>query len=95
MKPIVEKSCMVTMGLMLVGGIAFTELTKPETELISYQKEVDYGETVWSICAQIATDKEDLRDLVRQAMEDNHIEDPGALKPGTVITVNVKRAREK
>lgn len=95
MNPKVEACCMGMMGLALVAGIAITELTKPQTELISYQKEVDYGETVWSICGKIATDEDDLMELVRQTIEDNHIENPDALKPGSVITVNVKRAREK
>lgn len=51
------------------------------------------GETLWDICAEIATDKEDLQKLVYQAMQDNHISDPTVLQPGRVVIVRVQEAR--
>lgn len=62
--------------------------------LITYEKEVAAGDTVWSICSKIATDKEDMGKLVWQVMKDNHIENPGALQPGTELVIRVKAARE-
>ena len=68
-------------------------LNQPTTEIISYQKQVEEGDTLWDICREIGKDEVDVRLLVWQAMKDNNISDCGALRPGTVITVNVERAR--
>jgi transcriptional accessory protein Tex/SPT6 len=70
-------------------------LNQPTTEIISYQKEVEEGDTLWDICKEISKDEVDVRLLVWQAMKDNNISDCGALRPGTVITVNVERARQQ
>lgn len=68
-------------------------LNQPTTEIISYQKQVKEGDTLWDICREIGKDEVDVRLLVWRAMKDNNISDCGALQPGTVITVNVERAR--
>lgn len=68
-------------------------LNQPTTEIITYQKEIEEGDTLWDICREIGKDEVDVRLLVWQAMKDNNISDCGALRPGTVITVNVERAR--
>ena len=68
-------------------------LNQPTTEIITYQKQVEEGDTLWDICREIGKDEVDVRLLVWQAMKDNNISDCGALQPGTVITVNVERAR--
>ena len=68
-------------------------LNQPTTEIISYRKQVEEGDTLWDICKEISKDEVDVRLLVWQAMKDNNIKDAGELKPGTVITVNVERAR--
>lgn len=70
-------------------------LNQPTTEIISYQKQVEEGDTLWDICKEISKDEVDVRLLVWQAMKDNNISDCGALRPGTVITVNVERARQQ
>ena len=70
-------------------------LNQPTTEIITYQKQVEEGDTLWDICKEISKDEVDVRLLVWQAMKDNNISDCGALRPGTVITVNVERARQR
>lgn len=87
--------CMGLMGLVTVAGITAHSMMVPKTEIITYQKEVAMGDTVWSICSEIATDKEDVVRLVDQTMKDNHIKNPDYLTPGTVIVVNVQQARQK
>lgn len=84
----------VAVPLLIIGGIVTADVFDDETEIIEYHKEVAQGETLWDICAEIATDKEDLRKLVYQAMKDNHIEDPATLQPGRVVIVRVKEARQ-
>lgn len=66
----------------------------PETKIVEYRREVRPGDTLWTICGEIATDKEDLRKLVYQAKKDNRIKDVGNLQPGRLIVVRVEEARK-
>ena len=66
----------------------------PETRIVEYRREVKTGDTLWKICVEIATDKEDLRKLVWQAKKDNRIKDVGNLQPGMLIVVRVEEARK-
>ena len=86
---------MKTLTALVVAAVLGTGgyLNQPTTEIISYQKQVEDGDTLWDICREIGKDDVDVRLLVWQAMKDNNIKDAGELKPGTVITVNVERAR--
>lgn len=81
-------------GAAVNGSLVKDYLTAGPNELIEYRKEIKSGDTLWNICSEIATDKEDLRRLVWQAQKDNHIEDPGDLQPGRVVIVRVKAARQ-
>lgn len=81
-------------GVAVNGSLVHDYLFAGENQLIEYHKEVAPGETLWNICAEIATDKEDLSRLVWQAQKDNHITDPGQLQPGRVVIVRVKAARQ-
>lgn len=67
----------------------------PETKIVEYRREVKPGDTLWTICGEIATDKEDLRRLVWQAKKDNRIKDVGNLQPGMLIVVRVEEARNQ
>ena len=86
---------MKAMTALVVAAVLGTGayLNQPTTEVITYQKEVKEGDTLWDICREIGKDEVDVRLLVWQTMKDNNIKDAGELKPGTVITVNVERAR--
>lgn len=57
--------------------------------------EVKPGDTLWTICGEIAADKEDLRRLVWQAKKDNRIKDVGNLQRGMLIVVRVEEARNQ
>lgn len=86
----------VLMAAALVIGVAagaYQYITAPTTRLIEYRRDVKPGDTLWTICGEIATDKEDLRKLVYQAKKDNRIRDVGNLQPGMLIVVKVKEAR--
>lgn len=80
-------------GVAVNADLAKDYLFAGKNELIEYRKEVKEGETLWGICSDIATDKEDLRKLVWQAMRDNNIQDPADLQPGRVVIVRVREAR--
>lgn len=66
----------------------------PETKIVEYRREVKPGDTLWTICGEIAADKEDLRKLVYQAKKDNRIQDVGNLQPGMLVVVRVEEARK-
>lgn len=80
-------------GVAVNGSLVKDYLTAGPNELIEYRKEVQQGETVWDICSEIATDKEDLNKLVWQTMKDNRIKDPNDVQPGMLLVVNVEKAR--
>lgn len=82
-------------GIMAAGAVGFGYYRDTTTtQLVEYRKTVEAGDTVWSICSKIATDKEDMGKLVWQVMKDNHIENAADLQPGQKIIVNVQRARK-
>lgn len=80
-------------GVAVNADLARDYLFARRNELIEYRKEVAEGDTLWNICSEIATDREDLRKLVWQAMRDNHIQDPAELQPGRIVVVRVREAR--
>lgn len=85
------------MAAALVIGVAagaYQYITAQTTRLIEYQAEVKPGDTLWTICSRIATDKDDMGKLVWQTKKDNRIRDVGNLQPGMLIVVKVKEARE-
>ena len=82
-------------GLAVNGSLVKDYLTAGPNELIEYRKEVAEGDTLWNICSEIATDREDLRKLVWQAMRDNKIEDPAELQPGRIVIIRVREARKQ
>ena len=84
----------VAIPLLIIGGIVTADVFDDKTEIIEYHKEVAQGETLWDICKEIATSKEDLNRLVWQAQKDNHISDPTVLQPGQLVIVRVKEARQ-
>lgn len=84
---ILGAACIVTFAFAIISEASTT------TEIIRYEKEADYGDTVWSICAKIATDEDDLNKLVWQTMKDNHIENAADLQPGQLIVIHVKEVK--
>lgn len=81
-------------GVAVNADLARDYLFAGKNELIEYRKEIKSGDTLWNICSEIATDREDLRKLVWQAMQDNHITDPAELQPGRIVIVRVREARK-
>ncbi len=89
-----EKFFMVAMGVLSIGALAAHEIMKPATEIVEYTKTIDRGDTLWSLCGEVADNTVHMQTLVYQTMEENGIKDPGDLQPGQVITIHVKKARD-
>ena len=73
-----------------VAIAAGTYAYEPPAELIEYHVEADRGDTIWSLCAKVASDEDCMEELVYQTMQENHIKDPANLQPGQLIVIHVK-----
>lgn len=69
-----------------VGAWAY----EPPAELIEYRTEAEEGDTIWSLCAKVASDEDCMEELVYRTMQENHIKDPAHLQPGQLIVIHVK-----
>lgn len=82
--------------LILGAGIAmvFSIYTaQPEEEIVEFRKEIRYGETVWGVCAQTASNRDNLQEVVWRACRDSGIKDAGNVQPGTEIIIKVKKIK--
>lgn len=96
---VMSKSLIAFIAVVFLAGAAvdadnICNRLFPEVKIVEYRREVRPGDTLWTICGEIATDKEDLRKLVYQAKKDNRIRDVGNLQPGTLVIVRVEEARK-
>lgn len=84
-------ACIFTAAL--VGMTAFAVAYEPETTVVEYRHEVQRGETLWKVCADVATDAEDLSELVYCMQVENHLSDSqlACLTPGMEIIIHPKR----
>lgn len=95
-KPLIFTAALMSAALIAGAAVDADNIYNrlfPETRIVEYRREVKTGDTLWDICGEIATDKEDLRKLVWQAKKDNRIRNVGNLQPGMLIVVRVKEAR--
>ena len=77
----------------LVGMTAFAVAYEPDTSVVEYRHEVQSGETLWKVCADVATDAEDLSELVWRTQKENNLSDAqlSCLTPGMEIVIHPKR----
>lgn len=76
-----------------VAIAAGTYAYEPPAELIEYHVEADRGDTIWNLCARVASDEDCMEELVYRTMQENHISDPGNLQPGQLIIIHVKEVK--
>lgn len=96
-KPLIFTAALMSAALMAGAAVDADNLYHrlfPDVKIVEYRREVRPGDTLWTICGEIAMDKEDLRKLVWQAKKDNRIMDVGNLQPGMLIVVRVEEARK-
>lgn len=86
----VLKIGVLCLALTAVIGSGTACLLRDNTPLITYKAEAQEGDSVWSICSRIASDEDNMSELVWRTMEENHIKDPTAIQPGQILTVRVK-----
>lgn len=86
---------MLCLALTAVIGSGTASLMQNHEEpMIEYRAEAQSGDTVWSICRRIVTDKDNLQEVVWKTIEENHITDPTHLQPGQIVVVHVREIQE-
>ena len=78
-------------GACASGYIPVAEEPAPR---VSYVYEMEAGDTVYDVATRVATPKENINRLSWQICRDNGITDPGAVQPGTRLTIQVDPASE-
>lgn len=76
-------------SIVLLAGYA---VQLPE-KTVPYKVTLRTGESVWDACAKVASSKDDVREVVYNALKENHINDPGNVQPGTEIVIRVKEMK--
>lgn len=77
------------LAVATIGVVA----SSTDENLVEYRKEIADGDTLWDVCAKVASDKDNLQELVYNTMKENRISDPGSLQPGEEIIIHVKAVR--
>ncbi|WP_417208826.1 LysM domain-containing protein [Acidaminococcus fermentans] len=80
---------LVLAGLTLLShGVSAVEREKAPYE--TYSRVVLPGQSLWDICSKLKS-SEDIRTIIDRCRMDNDVKDPGALQPGKVLQIRVKR----
>lgn len=72
----------------LSHGVSAVEREQAPYE--TYSRVVLPGQSLWDICSKLDS-SEDIRTIIERCRVDNDIPDPGALQPGKVLQIRVKR----
>lgn len=90
-----KKVMAMAAAAVLIGGAAYAwQISEPpDMETVTYVATVEAGDTIWDLAARLATEQDDIRDVVRAIKEQNGITDAAALRPGQTLVVKVARAR--
>ena len=76
-------------AIVLLAGYA----VQPPEKTVPYKVTLRNGESVWDVCAKVASSKDDVREVVYNALKENRINDPGNVQPGTEIVIRVKEMK--
>lgn len=92
-----KKICLILAVVVLLTGMVMVHawMKDPTYSMMEYRVTAEPGDTVWSICARIATDRDDLSRVVWQSMRDSHIDNAADLQPGQEIIVRVQAVEDK
>lgn len=78
----------------VIGSSTACLMQNHEEPMIEYRAEAQAGDSVWSICRRIVTDKDNLQEVVWKTIKENNIQDPTDLQPGQVVIVHVQEVQE-
>ena len=85
------------MSKFLIGFVAIVLLSgyavQPPEKTVPYKVTIRDGESVWDACTKVASSKDDVREVVYNALKENHINNPGNVQPGTELVIRVKEMK--
>lgn len=87
------KSLAVTIMIAISTLAAGVVANSTDDNLVEYRKEIAAGDTLWDVCAKVASNKDNLQELVYNTMKENNVSDPGSLQPGEEIIIRVKAVK--
>lgn len=87
------KSLAVTIMIAISTLAAGVVASSTDDKLVEYRKEIAAEDTLWDVCAKVASNKDNLQELVYNTMRENNISDPGSLQPGEEIIIRVKAVK--
>ena len=76
-------------AIVLLAGYA----VQPPEKTVPYKVTLRSGESVWDACAKVASSKDDVREVVYNALKENHISNPGRVQTGTELVIRVKAVK--
>lgn len=90
-----RRAILMTAAAALIGGAVYAwQISEPpDMETVTYVATVEAGDSVWDLAARLATDQDDIRDVVRAIKAQNGITDAAALRPGQTLRVTVERIK--
>lgn len=85
----IKKALFITGAVLAIG----VNVYPAEEPLITYQATVHSGDTLWTLASRIATDKDNISEVVARAMKENDIKNPANIQPGDIINIRVKQIK--
>ena len=85
----VQVTAVAALITLSIGVVA----SSTDDNLVEYRKEIAAGDTLWDVCAKVASNKDNLQELVYSTMKENHISDHGRVQPGEEIIIHVKAVK--
>ena len=76
-------------AIVLLAGYA----VQPPEKTVPYKVTLRSGESVWDVCAKVASSRDDVREVVHNTLKENHIKNPGDVQPSTEIDIRVKEMK--
>lgn len=86
---VMSKVLIVFIAIVLLAGYA----VQPPEKTVPYKVTLRDGESVWDACTKVASSSDDVREVVYNALKENHIKNPGNVQPGTEIVIRVKEMK--
>ena len=83
-------SCFIT--AILVCGL-YQAAADYKMQMVEYRVTLGAGDTVWDVCSEIVSSKDNLSEVVWRACRESGISDARLIQPGKEIVVKVKQLK--
>lgn len=86
---VMSKSLIAFLSVVFLAGYA----VQPPEKTVPYKVTLRNGESVWDVCAKVASSRDDVQEVVYNTLKENHISNPGSVQPGTELIIRVKEMK--